>query len=101
MCSTFRTKGKAVCPAKQVPTKKIIEGFNHVFNLESFDEKLFKSKVKQIQVMPDNELIFIMFDGKEISYKWQTSRRDAWTDEMKEKARIKQLSRYQGGTKHD
>jgi hypothetical protein len=101
MCSTFRTKGKAVCPSKQVPTKKIIEGFNHIFGLESFDEKLFKSKVKQIQVLPSNELIFIMFDGKELSYTWQTSRRDAWTDEMREKARIKALNRYHGGTKHD
>ena len=101
MCSTFRTKRKAACPSKQVPTKKIIEGFNHIFSLESFDEKLFKSKVKQIQVMPDNELIFIMFDGKEISYIWQTSRRDAWTDEMREKARIKALIGYHGGAEHD
>ena len=55
-------------------------------NLESFDGKLFKSKVKQIQVMHSNVLFFTMFDGKETSYTWQTSRRDAWTDEMREKA---------------
>lgn len=101
MCSTFRTKGKAVCPSKQVPTKKIIEGFNQIFNLESFDERLFRSKIKQIKVMPNNELIFHMFDGKETSYTWQTSRRDAWTDKMREKARTKALSRYQGGIQHD
>lgn len=51
--------------------------------------------------MPSNELIFIMLDGKEISYTWQTSRRDAWTDEMRENARIKALIRYHGGAKHD
>lgn len=51
--------------------------------------------------MPNDELIFHMFDGKETSYTWQTSRRDAWTDEMREKARTKALSRYQGGIQHD
>lgn len=101
MCSTFRTKGKAICPSKQVPTKKIIEGFNQIFNLESFDERFFRSKIKQIKVMPNDELIFHMFDGKETSYTWQTSRRDAWTDKMREKARTKALSRYQGGIQHD
>jgi hypothetical protein len=45
------------------------------------------STIAEIIVPEANRLLFCFKDGREESAAWQTSRRDSWTPEMKEKAR--------------
>ena len=82
----FHNQGKEKCPAKQVPDD-VIKGF----------AKDFENEISKIIVLPNNELQFIFADGSEITKAWtQPSRKDSWTDEMKEVARQQTLSRKRG-----
>lgn len=85
-CHIFHNQGKEKCPAKQVPDD-IIKEF----------AKGFEKEISKIIVLPNNELQFIFADGSEITKAWeQPSRKDSWTDEMKEVARQQTLSRKRG-----
>ncbi len=85
-CHVFHNQGKEKCPAKQVPDdviKNIVKDFEKV--------------ISKIIVLPNNELQFIFTGGSEIKRTWeQPSRKDSWTDEMKEVARQQTLSRKRG-----
>ena len=96
-CSYAEKRGKEACHSKQVPNNKIIEASNHILNRQQFDKEYFQSKVETIIVMPDKKLIFNMKDGTTKKYIWKhKSRKDSWTPEMKERARIKELNRLKG-----
>ena len=76
--------------------KKLEDELNQIWTeLNEWSDKLHKlrkSKVSFIEVMPDKLLLFHMDDGSATEYKWtQTSRKDVWTPEIKEKARIKMI----------
>ena len=95
-CSYSNKRGIHTCASKQVPDSKIIEAANHILNRSNFDEKVFKLKVESVEAMPEQRLIFHMKDGTSEEYQWETSRKDSWTQEMKEKARIKALYQLKG-----
>ena len=96
-CSFAVKRGVNECSSKQVPNDKVIEASKHILNMEHFDVDYFKSKVNWIEVMPDKLLVFHMKEESTKDYKWtQPSRKDVWTHEMKEKARIKTLNRLKG-----
>lgn len=96
-CSTAIKRGNNACNAKQVADHKVIEAANHILNRIDFDEQFFKSKVKSIEVMPERKLVFHMKDGTSREYIWiESSRRECWTPEMKERARIKAMNQMKG-----
>ena len=95
-CSYSNKRGIHTCASKQVPNNIMIEASNHILNRIEFDEKIFKLKVESVEAMPEQRLIFHMKDGTSKEYQWKTSRRDSWTQEMKEKARIKALDQLKG-----
>ena len=98
-CSKSHTLGKAACPAKPVPEHILYKVVNELLNTSSFDEALFKEKVNHIVVKDNHELVFVMNDGTEISKTWEhVSRRESWTQEMKDIARAKYLARTGGNT---
>ena len=99
-CSLSVTKGIEACASKQVPDSIIIEASNHILNRTEFDEKLFNSKVKTIEVMPKQRLVFHMKDGLTKEYLWKTSRSDSWTKEMKEQARMRAINQMKGRVQH-
>jgi hypothetical protein len=85
------------CEAKQVAHKKVIDAANHILNRTEFDEQFFKSKVDSIEVMPKRRLVFHMKDGTSREFSWiESSRRESWTPEMKEQARIRALNQMKG-----
>ena len=50
-------------------------------------------------MFPNNQLKFIFKDDSEVITTWeQASRKNSWTDEMRENARQKTLSRKRGET---
>ncbi|MDO9628671.1 MAG: hypothetical protein Q7I99_02120, partial [Acholeplasmataceae bacterium] len=86
--------------SKQVSDSIIIEASNHILNRTKFDENLFNSKVKTIEVMPEQRLIFHMKDGLTKEFLWQTSRSDSWTKEKREQARIRAINQMKGRVQH-
>ena len=97
LCSLSNTKGKDRCSAKQVPNNKIIEASNYILKRAQFDKDFFKLKVKLVEVMPENKLIFHLKDGNDVDYIWRPdSRTNSWTPEMREQARIRALNQIKG-----
>ena len=53
-----------------------------------FDEWLFKEMIQEIRVPAFKHLMFVFKDGTKVGREWKDkSRRDSWTDEMREQAR--------------
>ena len=79
ICNTYSMQGKAACPAKAVPEETLSE-----YAAE------FNSGFEKVEVCSGNRLIFRFCDGSEKEIVWQArSRRESWTDEMKQKARTR------------
>jgi len=95
-CSLSVTKGKEVCNSKQVPHNIIVEAAKQVLSMDLYDEVYFNSKVTRIIVMPNSMLQFQMKDGAIKEYQWTSSRKESWTPEMRERARMKELNRLKG-----
>lgn len=94
VCRTYAKQGKDACRCKQIPERALIGAAMEVLGMESFDEFAVKQRVKQIEVPAFNHLVFGLKDGRRIEYVWQDrSRRESWTDEMRERAREQSLRR--------
>ena len=77
ICSTFNTRGKMVCNAKQIPET----------TLEQLTADLDLLTVKEIRAADGNKLTFIFKDGKEeIRYWKDRSRSESWTEEKRKQA---------------
>jgi hypothetical protein len=97
-CSTFLREGKAVCPAKQIPESTLMAVTAEVLGLAEFDEDVFKNRISEIRVPGDNRLAFFFSDGRIVNREWQDrSRRESWTEEMKQAARERALLQHKGG----
>lgn len=94
ICGTFNTYGKAECGSQQI-SEDILEAKTiEALHLPFFDESLFKLHLKEIMVPEPGKLVFVFEDGHEIGVGWENkSRRHSWTDEMREKARQRQIER--------
>ena len=98
-CSTFLQEGKISCPAKQIPEDTLMAAAAEVLGLAEFDEVLFKSKITKILVPDDNRLAFVFSDGRIVHREWQDrSRRESWTEEMRQRAREHALRGRKGGS---
>ena len=86
-CSTYMTRGKALCPAKQIRESILQTVSAEVLGTDAFDAGLFEREISHIGVCEGNRLAFIFRDGRKVEKTWKgSSRRDSWTDEMKEQA---------------
>ncbi|MDR1364736.1 MAG: recombinase family protein [Oscillospiraceae bacterium] len=88
-CSTFLSQGKTFCKAKAIP-EQILENI-----AKEFDEKRkIEEVIKEIKVSDANRLVFFFSDGNSVNIEWtDRSRRESWTPETKEKARLKSLKK--------
>ena len=82
-CGTFLVEGRDVCPAQQVP-ERILEGLTA--ELGGMDN------IALIFVPKPNTIVFRLMNGQEERREWSITRRDSWTDEMKETARQRTLA---------
>lgn len=91
ICSTFNMKGKKNCmESKQIPEEKLYEAINSYLGIDKFNEDLFNKKIDYIVAKTNNVLEVHLFDGTTDEIKWtDPTRKNSWTPEMKEKARIK------------
>ena len=91
ICRTYNTKGKGFCSrSKQIDERKLYDAINQYFGWDKFKQDKFLEKVEKIIANPGNELEIHLKDGTvDIIYWNDRSRSEAWTDDMKSKARAK------------
>jgi hypothetical protein len=88
ICTVFQFEGKSACQAKQIPESTLMAVCCDVLGLAEFDERVFTERISGIRVTAPNELLFLLVDGHTETRAWKDrSRRESWTDEMKEAAR--------------
>ncbi|MEG1462898.1 MAG: recombinase family protein, partial [Anaerorhabdus sp.] len=89
-CGTYNTRGKSYCDTKQIPEYILHNLICEVLHIDEYSSKLVSEQIKCIEV-PDNWILnFVLADNTEITKEWKNpSRKDSWTNEMKEKARLK------------
>lgn len=96
ICPTYNTLGKAACSSKRIPEETLYQMAVETLGMDSFDTDAFLSKITDVRVESDNTLVFCFKDGTQTVKRWQDrSRRESWTDEMKETARRKEMERRQ------
>jgi len=94
ICPTFNTQGKAACASKQIPEETLMQLATEAIGTAQFDADVFHDKITAVTVMPSNTVVFQCKDGTEIVKRWQDrSRRESWTQEMRETARQQALER--------
>jgi len=94
-CMTFQFDGKDACPAKQIPEPTLLSICCEVLGIAEFDERVFAERVSGIRVTAPNELLFTLADGRTVTKVWKDrSRKESWTDEMKEAARQRSKKKW-------
>lgn len=94
ICATFIRKGKKYCNNRQIPEKILIEKTEEVLGVSSLDDINLQDYISEIICHKNRELTFILTNGDKIVVTWSnSSRRNSWTEEMKQAARQKSLER--------
>ena len=89
ICSTFNSLGKGECDSQQIPEDILWEKVREIGGL---------ARVTEITVPSHNRLLFRLKDGTIVETEWRhRSRRESWTEEMKQQAREAALK---GGKTH-
>ena len=102
ICNTFNTYGKDVCSAQQIPEKILIEKTSEVLGTADWDRETLLSYISEIWVPEHNLLMYVFRDGHTEEVAWQNpSRRESWSDEMKQTARERQLRMIERRRKDD
>ena len=88
ICATYSRKGKNGCPTKRLDEGELIKILEEL-NLSPKD-------IKEIAVSDDRSLYILNKDGENFTAQLKVhSRKDSWTPEMKEKAKQRELERWQ------
>ncbi len=92
ICETYNTHGKSKCPSQQIPENILISITLAVLNVTELDREMLLQHIKEIQVPAHNQLIYVLTDGRIIEVPWHhPSRKESWTESMKQAARDRQL----------
>jgi len=93
-CHTFNTKGKDYCASKMIPEETVKSSVASVLGHDAFNDAEFTKQIERIDVCPNNLLRFVYRNGAVDERTWQDkSRSESWTEEMRETARQKNISR--------
>lgn len=97
-CTTYIHRGKHECAAKRIPEGILKEKCTEALGLAEYDPAVLTAKVAAITIPADGVLLFTFKGGTEKMIYWEhRSRRESWTDEMRQAAREKAL---EGGCKN-
>lgn len=94
-CATSNRKGKSMCPeSKDIREDVLLAILAYQLGYKDFDEKFFAEQVDYIECF-DDHITTHFYDGSIKNSKWSNpSRKDSWTDDMKEKARQRSLNQH-------
>ena len=86
-CATYNRRGKKYCASNSIPETVLQDACRQALGLTAYDAEAVRSRIVQIEAMPENILIFHLADGKTHEVKWFfPSRSESWTEEMRQKA---------------
>ena len=82
-CSAYSKNSREFCVSKQIPDSILHELSDS-----------FEKEIEKIIILPQNNVKFVFKDKCELTKHWvQPSRKNSWTEEMKNKARLKAKER--------
>ena len=85
VCTTYNTHGKKACASKAIPESILYD----------LTADIPLGDLTAIRAEKDNTLVFCFKNGERTVKQWQDrSRRESWTEEMKEKARQQALAQH-------
>ena len=91
VCSTFMNKGKDACNMRQIPEEILIAKTKEALGPESLENL---TECLASIICDRQQITYHLISGEEITLPWELkSRKDSWTDEMKQRARAKTLER--------
>jgi hypothetical protein len=94
ICATFNIKGKRHCASKQIPEETLKAVSADILGTVAFDDGAFAERVSHITALPNNMLEYHLSGGSTKIMQWtDRSRRESWTNEMRQAAREKMLRR--------
>ena len=100
VCRNYYRRGKAYCKTKAIPENILVQVTEEVLleqkliKAPSLTGELIRKNIQKIIAYPDQTLEYHLRNGEIVTKKWQfKSRSEAWTPEMKQKAREKTLAR--------
>ena len=95
-CSTYLSQGKAYCHGKKIPETTLKAVCASVLGIQDYCSGTFTDRIERIEVPEANRLRFIFKDGSINERTWaDRSRRDSWTEEMKQAARERRKNQCQ------
>ena len=99
ICSTFNIYGKSACPSQQIPEDILIAKTGEALGISEpyvesdvkLEAGLLRQHIAEIQIPAHNRLVYVFVDGHREEKNWQNpSRRESWTEDMKQVARERQ-----------
>lgn len=101
-CPTYRHQGKEVCSARNIPESEIKRLTSDVLGVKSLTLKRLTNEIESIVSHLDQTLVFKFKTGEITVKKWLIpSRKDSWTPEMKERARLFAKQYVKKGENHN
>ena len=86
-CATYNRRGKKYCASNSIPETVLQDVCRQALGLTAYDAEAVRSRIVQIEAMPENILIFHLADGTTHEVKWFfPSRSESWTEKMRQKA---------------
>ncbi|NCB42703.1 MAG: recombinase family protein [Clostridia bacterium] len=93
-CATLLQNGRSACPSEKITEEALYMLSCQVLGIDEFDAEIFSSKIEEILFPEPGKLDFVFRDGSIVQKDWKhTSRRESWTDEMRQVARDHALRR--------
>lgn len=100
ICSKYFELGKQYCSSQQIPEDILVDKTKKVLGVDDLSREIIAEEITKIDVTGHFHLRFNLKDGSARDVVWEhKSRRDSWTDEMKEAARQRALERRRKETK--
>ncbi len=97
-CATYQRLGKSHCFGKKIPDDTLQQMTADALGLSTFESEKVAALVHYIDVPAPNHLVFVLKDGCTVGLEWpDRTRRDSWTDEMKQSARERALLQRRKG----
>jgi len=94
-CSTYNTQGKNECASKAIPEEILNEVTLQVLGINEVTDELVQNSIDYIETFNGNKLVYHLKDGKTQEVYWKDrSRRESWTPEMREQARMRAINQH-------
>lgn len=96
VCSSMSNKGATNCTQTlSLREDTLIELTNNALGIDKFDEALFNKEIERIIVHQSKDVDFVFKNGEVKTFHFEfKSRKESWTNEMKEKARKDSFKRW-------